>query len=226
MSTAHAADSDGTLSQAAKQQLAASGTSTGTPAAPPPQVPLGTKFPVADLMGAVEAIQAHHQHQVEEHRQAKAEAAAAEASGPCPGSTADANSGDGVAGTSEQGGGNGEQDEPPLGYPGTFFLEKPLTAEEAHTLPRMWQPPGGSYPGYPPYPPYGGGPGYPPAPLTGPPGGQQPPYPGRQKHLWHGCRGRHEQAGAPGRLWHLQAAASLFPALPNPRPSPFRPASR
>lgn len=180
MTTPHAAGPDGGLPNAAEQQAAAPGANTDPPV--PPQVPLSTKFPVSDLMGAVEAIEVHHQQQVEEHRLA-AEAAAASASGAGPeGSTAgDASGSDdggstaGAAGSSEDGDGSGGEGKPPLGYPGTFFLEKPLTAEEAHTIPRMWQPPGGSYPGY----PYGGGPGYPPPPLTGPPpGAQQPQYPG------------------------------------------------
>ncbi|KAL4438686.1 hypothetical protein ABPG77_006290 [Micractinium sp. CCAP 211/92] len=179
MATPPAAAPDGALPSAANQQAALAGTPAGTGAHAPPQVPLSTKFPVSDMMGAVDAIQAHHQQQVEEHRLA-AEAAAAAATGPGPGSSSaggapsssNGSSGE-TAGGNEAGGSS--EGKPPLGYPGTFFLEKPLSPEEAHTIPRMWQPPGGSYPGY----PYGGGPGYPPPPLTGPPpGSQQSQYPG------------------------------------------------
>lgn len=218
MTTPHAAGPDGGLPNAAEQQAAAPGANTDPPV--PPQVPLSTKFPVSDLMGAVEAIEVHHQQQVEEHRLA-AEAAAASASGAGPeGSTAgDASGSDdggstaGAAGSSEDGDGSGGEGKPPLGYPGTFFLEKPLTAEEAHTIPRMWQPPGGSYPGY----PYGGGPGYPPPPLTGPPpGAQQPQYPGRWRYCMRVCvKGGAPEGSCTAACTGQRAEACLCLLLPN-----------
>ena len=70
--------------------------------APPPAVPLNTKVPVEQLMGAVDAIQQHHAAEVEKHRQAAAtDDAAAAAAGAA----------EGQEGT--------DADGKPLGYPGT-----------------------------------------------------------------------------------------------------------
>ncbi|PSC73732.1 metacaspase-1 isoform X2 isoform B [Micractinium conductrix] len=130
---------------------------------PPPAVPLGTQFPVEGLMGAVDAIKQHHDQEVAEHKCTEAAAAAAAAPAAQP---------DGSDAAGQPGG-------KPLGYPGTFYLEKPLTGDAANTLIRMWPPNYGGAPGYPPagapgYPP-AGAPGYPPAGAPGYPPASAPP---------------------------------------------------
>lgn len=149
---------------------AVGGQAVGSPAAAsqPPPVSLDTRFPVGQLMGAVDAIEEHHQHEVEEHRrqqQAEAEAGSGGGSTSADAAAAEA-AGQGEAAPDGEG--------KPLGYPGTFFLEKPLTGEEAQTLTRMWPPPTGA-PGYPGYPP-SNAPGYPPASAPGYPPTGAPSY--------------------------------------------------
>lgn len=150
----------------------------------PPAVPLTAKWPVGELMGAVDAIQEHHDQEVQEHRLQEAQA------GQQQGATLGAAAATGANGGSASAGAPGGSSEAavdgegkPLGYPGTFFLEKPLTGAAANTLTRMWggPPPGG--PGYPAYPPqqqqqYPGAPAYPPQPgYPGYPPAGGPSYP-------------------------------------------------
>lgn len=74
----------------------------------PPEVPLDTKLPVGQLMGAVEDIRRHHEQDVAKHKAAEAAALAdggaggGEGSGDAAGATAEANA-----------------DGKPAGYPGT-----------------------------------------------------------------------------------------------------------
>ena len=138
-------------------------------------------------MGAVDAIKQHHDQEVAEHKCTEAAAAAAAAPAAQP---------DGSDAAGQPGG-------KPLGYPGTFYLEKPLTGDAANTLIRMWPPNYGGAPGYPPagasgYPP-AGAPGYPPVGAPGYPPAGAPDYPpaGAPGYPPAGAPG-YPPAGAPG----------------------------
>ena len=101
---------------------------TAAPTAIPPTVPLDTKVPVEQLMGAVDAIRQHHEAEVAAHRQQEAEAAAAggDASAAAPAAAAacgaggcEGSSAEGSAGGCEGSSAEGSADGKPLGYPGT-----------------------------------------------------------------------------------------------------------
>ena len=109
-----AAQQDGEQQQ--QQQQGGQHAAAAAAAAPhPPEVPLDTRVPVEQLMGAVDAIRQHHEAEVAAHRQQAAQAAGAVVAGT-DGQAAAAGGGQGGStGDGAQEGADGR----PLGYPGT-----------------------------------------------------------------------------------------------------------
>lgn len=115
------ADTNALSAEGQQPQRQEQGSTGASAAAIPPKVPLDTKVPVEQLMGAVHAIRQHHEAEVAAHRQqeAQAAAAAAAAGGDAAAAAPAAADGCGAGGCEGSGAEAGSADGKPLGYPGT-----------------------------------------------------------------------------------------------------------